>query len=183
MSKTERMWSVPVAVRDIPEAGRRFDLAADGKVRAAIAKVAGLGSLPSLSASFEVNRHGPQGLHVIGTVTARVGQTCVVTLQPIESVVEENVDLLFVPPPAQAGLAPTEGVDLSETIEDEAVEALVNGTVDLGAIATEFLVLGINPYPRRSGVEFQPVSAGNAASEHPFAALAALKGKKRGDEA
>jgi uncharacterized metal-binding protein YceD (DUF177 family) len=182
MSKTKRIWSVPVAVHDIPEAGRRFALDADHNVRAAIAKVAGLRSLARLSASFEVNRHGSQGLHVIGTITARAGQTCVVSLEPIENEVEENVDLLFVPPPARSNAGRTEDVSLAEAIEDAAAEVLVNGTVDLGAIATEFLLLGIDPYPRKSGVEFAPASAGNAMPEHPFAALAALKGKKHGND-
>ena len=34
MSKTERIWRVPVAAHDIPEAGRRFDLDAGGFVAA-----------------------------------------------------------------------------------------------------------------------------------------------------
>ena len=30
-------------------------------------------------------------------------------------------------------------------------KSLVGGTVDLGAIATEFLILGLDPYPRKTG--------------------------------
>src|SRR2546421_7158987 len=130
MSKTERIWRVPVAAHDIPEAGRRFELVADGNVRAAIAKVAGLRSLPCLSASFEVNRHGSQGLHVVGTITARTGQTCVVTLEPIENEVEETVDLLFVPPPARSDTRRTEDVGVAETIEDDEAGGLGNGSID-----------------------------------------------------
>ena len=46
--------------------------------------------------------------------------------------------------------------------------------VDLGAVATEFLLLGIDPYPRKPGAVFDAPPAGDPAS-HPFAALAALK--------
>ena len=49
-----------------------------------------------------------------------------------------------------------------------------DGVVDLGAVATEFLLLGIDPYPRKPGAVFDAPPAGDAAG-HPFAALAALK--------
>jgi hypothetical protein len=57
---------------------------------------------------------------------------------------------------------------------DNEVEPLVAGSIDLGAVATEFLLLGLNPYPRKPGVEFQPPPDASS-DEGPFAALAALK--------
>ena len=44
----------------------------------------------------------------------------------------------------------------------------------LGTIATEFLFLGIEPYPRKAGAEFAPVKVDDD-SARPFAALEALK--------
>jgi hypothetical protein len=56
---------------------------------------------------------------------------------------------------------------------------LVGGVVDLGAVATEFLTLGIDPYPRKPGAEFAaPPAADN--TPKPFAGLAALKNKQGG---
>ena len=46
--------------------------------------------------------------------------------------------------------------------------------VDLGALAIEFLILGIDPYPRKAGAQFAAPAVEDA-SEHPFAALEALK--------
>ena len=60
----------------------------------------------------------------------------------------------------------------------EPPEPLIGGEVDLGAIVTEFLMLGIDPYPRKEGAEFEPPARHEDASEHPFAALAALKKAK-----
>jgi hypothetical protein len=54
---------------------------------------------------------------------------------------------------------------------------LIDGTVDLGGLAVEFLLLGIDPYPRKPGVVFEATSIGEASS-HPFAALAKLKEKR-----
>jgi hypothetical protein len=53
-------------------------------------------------------------------------------------------------------------------------ERMVGGVVDLGAVATEFLLLAIDPYPRKPGAVFAAPPAENAAA-NPFAALAALK--------
>ena len=53
-------------------------------------------------------------------------------------------------------------------------EPLIDGKIDLGAIATEFLIVGLDPYPRKPGAVFQPpVDA--TPDEGPFAALGALK--------
>jgi uncharacterized metal-binding protein YceD (DUF177 family) len=112
-----------------------------------------------------VTRRGA-GLHVNGRVRGEVGQTCVVTLDPIENAVDEEVDLLFlpgVPEPQAEGEA-----------DEDLPEPLVDDRIDLGAIATEFLVLGIDPYPRKPGVTFEPPKT-DSNGVHPFAALAALK--------
>ena len=45
------------------------------------------------------------------------------------------------------------------------------GCVDLGAIATEYFLLGIDPYPRKEGAVFEPRLAKDPAA-NPFAALA-----------
>ena len=36
-------------------------------------------------------------------------------------------------------------------------EPIVNGAIDLGALAAEFLMLGLDPYPRKPGAVFEPV--------------------------
>lgn len=175
-SKPERPWSVPVSLHDIPEAGRHFALTADAATRNAIAQAAGLRALPRLEASFDVTRRGSGGLHLAGRVSATVGQDCVVTLDPIDNQVEEAVDLIFSP----AATAPvSEGSRkrvLEVTPDDDAaeVEPLVNDMIDLGAIATEFLLLGIDPYPRKPEAVFE-APASQAEAEHPFAALASLR--------
>lgn len=164
------VWSAPVAVADIPETGRRLELVADGAAREAIAKVAGLAALPRLEAGFDLARQGPDGLRAVGRVSATVVQNCVVTLEPIESRIDEAVDLLFLPDAAPA----TEAAGVQGLDAEDPPEPLRDGVVDLGAVATEFLLLGIDPYPRKPGAVFDAPPAGDPAS-HPFAALGALK--------
>jgi uncharacterized metal-binding protein YceD (DUF177 family) len=171
-SRPEGPWSVPVTVHEVPPTGRRFELKADEATRAAIAKSAGLRELSRLEATFEVTRREPDGLHVGGRVCATVGQICVVTFDPVENEIEEKVDVLFVPgaTPATGDAPGRVAVDLAS----DDIEPLVDDTIDLGALATEFLILGIDPYPRKPAAIFQAPPA-EAETEHPFAALAKLK--------
>jgi uncharacterized metal-binding protein YceD (DUF177 family) len=163
MEKVQNPWNVPVAVEDIPESGLHLEIDAPEAARAGLVAVAGLRNLPRLSAVFDLARRGA-GVRVTGQVSAHVGQTCVVTLEPVESDVEEPIDLVFAPSSADS-------VDASG---EELPEPLIGGQLDLGAIATEFLLLGIDPYPRKAGAQFMPPKADDTGAR-PFAALEALK--------
>jgi uncharacterized metal-binding protein YceD (DUF177 family) len=175
---SQQPWSVPVALHDVPETGRSFTLVADEHTRGAVAKLAGLRTLPRFEAQFEVTPRGRDKLHVVGTISATVGQDCVVTLEPIENEIEEQVDLVFAPPAAPT-IVHEEGERVEVTPVD-APEPLIGNSVDLGAIASEFLLLAIDPYPRKAGAAFEP-PAKEANTEGPFAALAALKKQQAGD--
>jgi hypothetical protein len=176
--KSERPWRAPVFLAEVPDTGRHLDLVADEATRAAIAKLAGLSGLPRLDAAFDLRLHGRNGVHVIGHVSATVEQTCVVTLDPVENEIDEAIDLIFVAADTAAGAGRTgrvEGDDAAASIlAEDPPEVLRDGMVDLGAIATEFLMLGIDPYPRKPGAVFDGAVKGDDAA-HPFAALAALK--------
>ena len=174
-------WQVPVAIDDVAETGQHFDLVADNDVRAAVARVVGLRDLPRLEANFDVTRHGADGLRVSGRVSATVGQNCVVTLEPLANEVEEDIDLLFAPPsPAvarKAGEAEDAETDSARPQRSwNGPEPLIGDAVDLGALATEFLILGLDPYPRKPGAVFEPPQEVKP-DEGPFAALAGLKEK------
>ncbi len=163
-------WHIPVAVEQVAETGQHFDLVADAPVRATVAKLAGLRGLPRLNASFDLTRRG-SGLHVVGSISATVGQNCVVTLEPLTNEVEETIDLVFEPPQQAVGTAEAEGQQHGVKWDDP--EPLVGGVVDLGALAIEFLILGLDPYPRKGGAVFDP-PRDSTREQGPFAALGRL---------
>jgi uncharacterized metal-binding protein YceD (DUF177 family) len=173
-------WSVPVAVTDIPDAGLHMEIEAPPEARAQLAALVNVREVRRLSAVFDLRRRGA-GVHVAGQLSALVGQTCVVTLEPMDSSLDEELDVLFAPPPAGATAADGEVEVAAVTGADEPPEPLVGGKVDLGAIATEFLILSVDPYPRKPGAEFAAPNA-DEASAHPFAALAALKKRPGGGQ-
>jgi uncharacterized protein DUF177 involved in 23S rRNA accumulation len=167
-------WHVPIALDDVPEEGKHFDLAADAEIRAAVARMVGLRDLPRLEASFDVTRSGRAGLHVSGRVSATAGQTCVVTLEPLANEVAEDIDLLFEPPPVVPAQAELDTANPPDPSPGNETEPLVDGKVDLGALATEFLILGLDPYPRKPGAIFKPPVEPHP-DEGPFSALGVLK--------
>jgi len=122
-------------------------------------------------------------IQVTGQVRARVGQTCVVTLDPIESEIDEEVDLTFAPEAEARRLADLieEGQDDEEPPQViDPPEAIVNGIIDLGRLATDALFLAIDPYPRKPGAVFEAEVVALDPEDHPFAALKALQDKKKG---
>lgn len=169
-------WSVPVTVAQIPDAGLHRDIEADRAVRDAMAEVAGLREILSASASLDVTPKSGGRVHVAGHVRARIGQTCVVTLEPIENDIDEPIDLIFAPPEQIPQLADLvdEAADSDVEIPDPP-EPIVNGVIDLGRLATDALFLAIDPYPRRPDAVFEPPVVAADPEDHPFAALKALQ--------
>jgi Large ribosomal RNA subunit accumulation protein YceD len=170
-------WSVPIAVAQIPDTGSHRDLDTSPTERKAIAELGGLRDVLSANASLDLTPMREGRVHVVGRVRARVGQTCVVTLDPIENDIDEAIDLIFAPPeqiPALADLV-DEAAESDVEIPDPP-EPIVGGMIDLGRLATDALLLGIDPYPRKPDAIFEPPAVPDDPEDHPFAALKALKG-------
>ena len=169
-------WSVPIAVEQIPDTGLHRDLQAGRAARDAMAEVAGLREILSASASIDVTPDSGGRFRVAGWVRARIGQICVVTLDPIENDIDEPIDLIFAPPEQIPDLADL----VDDTAESEAEipdppEPIENGVIDLGRLATDALFLAIDPYPRKPDAAFEPLVVAPDPEDHPFAALKALK--------
>ncbi|MGH7880698.1 MAG: DUF177 domain-containing protein, partial [Candidatus Binataceae bacterium] len=69
-----------MAVDDIPETGLHLEIDAPDAARIAVAELASVRDLLHLTAVFDLTRQGA-AVQVTGRVRARVGQTCVVTLE------------------------------------------------------------------------------------------------------
>jgi hypothetical protein len=169
-------WRVLVTVAQIPENGLHRDIEADQATREAMAEAAGLREISAAHASFDLVPKSGGQVHVTGRVQARIGQTCVVTLEAIENAIDEPVDLTFVPAEQMPQLlhsADDVPGDDDETADPP--EPIENGTIDLGRLATDVLYLAIDPYPRKPDAVFEPPVLAADPEDHPFAALKALQ--------
>jgi hypothetical protein len=175
--KSADPWRVPVVVAQIPDTGLHRAFEASDATRAAMADLADLREVTSASASFDLTLKSGGRVHVTGEVRARIGQTCVVTLDPIENEINEAIDLTFAPLEQIRSLSAL--VDEAAQSEDEEVpdppEPIIDGVIDLGRLATDALFLAIDPYPRRLDATFDLPAEIIDPADHPFAALKALQ--------
>jgi uncharacterized metal-binding protein YceD (DUF177 family) len=168
-------WRVPVAVAEIPELGLHREIEAGLIERKSMAEVAGLREIALANAALDLTPMGGGRFHVGGHVRARVGQTCVVTLEPIENEIDEPIDLVFAPPEQIPDLAELVDEANEEVETPDPPEPIVDGIIDLGRLATDALFLAIDPYPRRKDAVFEPPVEPADPDAHPFAALKALQ--------
>ena len=159
--------SRPVAVNRLPPAGLEVEVVATPEERQAIARDFNLPGIAALTGRYKVTG-SLHRVQVRGRITATLTQTCSVTLDPFEASVDEVVEVDFTEPDALPEAVAAE-MEKAPT-QDE----IVNGRIDLGGLTAEFLALGLDPYPRKPGVDFAFGGEADPA-DSPFAALDKLK--------
>jgi Large ribosomal RNA subunit accumulation protein YceD len=146
--------------------------------RVALARRFGLVSLDKLEADVTLRRmgHGPV-VRFEGSLRAKVVQRCVVSLDSIENVIEEDFALHFAPERRDRPSGHVIEKDYGDD-GDDLPEPLVDDQIDIGEAVAQHLALALDPYPRRPGVTLEDVlgpSKGAAAAseaQSPFAVLA-----------
>lgn len=174
-----------LAVADLPPDGRSLTIEASETERAELARELDIPAVHRLVAEIEIKPWSRHGWRMTGRVRAAVTQTCVVTLEPLEAEVDEAVDVKFVPEAEAERYRPKPDaageVDLGAEPEDPP-DVFDGVALDPGRVAEEHFMLGLDPYPRKAGVSFDPARFGLAAEGQgggtvsPFAALSKLKG-------
>jgi hypothetical protein len=171
-------FSRPVLVEAIPRDGLETRIEADAGERAALAAFNGLPAVAALGAAFSLKHGGGGTILVRGELSAEVTQTCVVTLEPFEASISAPIDLRFAPAgdASGPGSAASDAEAMLVVGEEDEPDPIVDGVIDLGAVASEFLTLNLDPYPRKPGAAFEaPASGGDGASDSPFSVLAERK--------
>lgn len=176
MTGMEPEFSRPVPIEEIGGGIVRRTIEASEAERQLLARRFGLQAIDTLTATVSLEPLDKGRLVVArGTLDAEITQTCVVSLEPLPRKLTETfmVRMAVAPEPGEAPV-----VDVDPTLEDEP-EPLEGDSVDVGELVAQHLSIALDPYPRSEGVELEldSPSAGNAASDGPFAELARLKPK------
>lgn len=194
-SHTAPAFSRPTLVTDLlRDTTRRFDIEADADERAALAALNGLEDIANLKASFQAVKAG-KFIRITGELTSRLTQQCVVTLEPFESEISEDIDARFFEEPTGPAMRAAKAARKGEkgdkderrpapaaepmSMDEDEAEAIVDGKIDLGALAAEFLTLALDPYPRKPGVSFEAITEDDE-EESPFSVLGGLKNGPEG---
>ncbi|EKF42818.1 hypothetical protein NA8A_09129 [Nitratireductor indicus C115] len=159
--------SFKVNVLRLPRKGMPVEIEADEAQRQALAEQHGLLSVESFRAELTVRPWKADGIRVLGHVSARITQECVVTLEPLSAKVEEEISATLVPEGSRLARNDIEGGEFVLDAEGaDMPEPFVGDTVDLGALAEEFFELGIDPYPRKPGTALAASSPPDEGEEH-----------------
>jgi uncharacterized metal-binding protein YceD (DUF177 family) len=157
-----------VRVAEIAAGGTPVDVRASEAERAALAAEFGLLGVDRLDARLVFRRLASGVVEVRGRLEADVVYPCVVTLEPVPGRVEEEIEARFADGPS-----PRQSEVEVDALAADPPEPIVGGAIDAGAIAAEFLALGLDPYPRAPGAALEPGPA-EAVHDERFAALARL---------
>jgi uncharacterized metal-binding protein YceD (DUF177 family) len=170
-----------VRVETVPDGGVEHLIEANEAERVALAKSIGLAAIQRLTGKFILSRAGRGAIRARGEVHAEVTQICVVSLEPFDVALDEDLDVRYAPSAGEAPgrrkppIATARAADMAADDDDEP-DPIVDGKINLGALAVEFLVLGLDPYPRKPGVEFSAPSTGERDAD------ASVSGLKDGSE-
>lgn len=160
-----------VDLADLKAAPVRRSLVVDAALLPEVADRLDLPELSALSADIEIRLAPGRKIEVAGTLRATLKQTCVVTLEPFDTSLDEPFLQVFTTDPAVAEAAvedPLDDADWPELLEED--------SLDLVEFAVQQLALSLDPYPRAPGVEFEAVveDAADASPKRPFEGLDAL---------
>lgn len=163
----EPEFSRPIDVGRLRSSGEAIDFTASPAECAGVAARLGLDAVGALSASVRLTPAGSGVVAAVGTIRARLTQTCVVSLEPFERTLEVPLRLVF-RPGSEADFAADQTVD--PEAEDEV--PYEGGRFDLGESVVETLALSLDPWPRRPGAVLEVPPPQDALPDGPFAALA-----------
>jgi hypothetical protein len=142
-----------------------------------IVALLGLVGLEDLTVNYRLRRGAGGRIHLAGQLKARATQTCVVSLAPVDSIIDAPIEAEFWPAPLVEKLE-RKADDPKHTRLLDWPETIVNGTIDPGTVIYESLATALDPYPKRAGASFQwsqGVEAAEGGESGPFAALKRLK--------
>ncbi|WP_322866094.1 DUF177 domain-containing protein [Aquicoccus sp. G2-2] len=161
-----------------------FQLVPDSETLTALAADLGLLDLRKLSFSGELSAVGQTDWRLTAKLSATVVQSCVVTLSPVSTRIEEPVSRRFLSQLPEDASDETE----IELPEDENIEKL-GPEIDLTAVMAEALALALPLYPRAQNAALDDAVftepgklALSDADLRPFASLKALRDKLENDD-
>lgn len=160
-----------IETREIGSESRTIDREATAAELSALAGTLEVTAVRALRVTGLVKRLSRDRFAIEGVLESRLLQTCVVTLEPIETVVREAIEVELWP--GETLVADESGAREFATSGPEPYEA---GRLPLGELVVEHLAAAMDPFPRKEGAAVDWAERQEqAAAASPFAVLAKLK--------
>lgn len=181
MTQNSSVFSFPVKVGHVSANPVTISISADQSDLKKLAAQWGVLDVVAFEAEIVIGRWKRDGVRLKGKVTATIVQECVVSLDPVEQHIEEDLEAVFLPENSRLVKQITdgngeifldpEGPDLPDTFSGD--------TIDAGSVAAEFAALAIDPYPRKPGLDYADRIESDETVDKKPSPFAVLQGLKR----
>ena len=190
---TEQDWSHFFDVQDMDDTLFSVTIEPSEEEAEDVARRLKVNEIKDVKADLQiVKMTGNAVYYVSGTVVATVVQDCVVTLEPVETRIEEKIEGWFADTDTTVSFAAAkrqrDGVKYNGEVEileeSDDPEPLMDGIIDLGELVTQHLSLAIPAYPHKVGVQYKvgddsfKLDDNSPLKKNPFEALKDWKEKR-----
>ncbi len=181
-SEDSIMFSRIYRATEVPANGVTGTIDATNEQCVAIAETLGLIELKSFEVTYTLHCSALRRFKLVGQLTATVVQSCVITLEPVENRIVDEMEIEYWPAEDVERLESDIELDGMDVPVDGPEPLPKDGLIDAGHVAYEHLAAALDPYPRKPGVQFESGNANVEESEgvgnKPFAHLDVLLNKK-----
>ena len=149
-------FSRPLALEKIKTPGMEVEISATPQECERLARRFGLIGVKRVEAKLDLcRREGAGGAEYVvrGDFSADVVQTCAITLEPIESSVASRLAVRYMSPQAFEEYEERHDQDIPLDLEEEDIDVLPDGVLDLGEIVAQYLAISLSSYPRKQGLD------------------------------
>lgn len=162
------------AVDEIGESGLHLERSATASERESVAEALQIIACEAITARYDIKALAGGRYRLRGTVEAALAQSCVITLDVLETRLDEAFDVEFRPADELSVSA-----EATVSLENPDLETLEHNRIPVGRIVYEHLAAALDPYPKKEGAAFawEDESGGPdaASSQSPFSVLSKLK--------
>lgn len=170
----QNLFSYPLKLEDMSSATQNYKLKASQKELECITEVMKVPAVKSFEAEIKVKLLKKEHIvEVDGTIDADVEQTSVISLENFVKSYHNAFSLRF-----DTKMTQKELKEIDFEYDDELLDILDNGQIDLAAIAMEHLALVLDDFPRKDGEEFlfqSEFDEETTQATNPFSVLKKLK--------
>lgn len=190
-------WHVPVKADEITDKPKVFELTPSAEELKILARRLDIFKIKELKAKVKAQRNsGNMVIHITGDLYAKIEQKCVITLAPVHSEINESFESWFADTQETISFAKAKRDRLSDKEKQELPileefddpEPIMNGVIDLGELVTQYLSLGIDPYPKTEEMKNRELKDDSDLTvlkdnlDNPFAALKEWRAKENKED-
>ena len=125
----------------------------------------GLETVGSFAYRLTAKRWRRDGFKISGTISAIVTQTCIATLEPVVTKINDEIEQTFLPEP-DAYRRPNQDADVIEFEVDPDEPEYFNGqSVDVASIVEEYFALALPLYPRSPNADLVVIDTDKSSDE------------------